>query len=112
MPERLSAEGTNWRAWKDSQLGDFYLAYGPDSAWGWYELTQLEDTSGRFLALSSREGDGIVLYKTGSDAVFDMEMGQFEALEVGELHRKGATFTDFLRWCKQKDEADRQGPPA
>ena len=98
---------------EDSQIGQFYVYHGADSVSGWYELNDLDETADwteyaheelevadHFLALSSAEGDGIVLYDKRTGAVYDVTFGQFEALEAGELPSIGDTFEDFLRWCR------------
>lgn len=98
-----------------SALGEFYVRYGPDSVRGWYELNDLDDIADwtqyaheelgvpdHFLALSSIEGEGIVLYDRRTGAVFDVEFGQFEALESGALAATGDTFEDVLRWRRDR----------
>lgn len=98
-----------------SQLGEFYVSYGPDSVTGGYELNDLDqiadwteyaheelEVSAHFLALSSIEGQGIVLYDRRTGAVYDVEYGQFEALEAGELPATADTFEDFLRGCRDR----------
>lgn len=99
----------------DSELGHLYLHFGPSTVSGWYDLVEVDEISGHteyaqdelgvpagFLALSSAEGQGMVLYEKATGAVFDVQFGEFEQLARGALPPVAPTVVDFLRWCKAR----------
>ncbi len=99
----------------DSELGHLYLHYGPSSVTGWYDLIEIDEVAGcteyaevelgtprGFLALSSAEGQGIVMYEKSTGAVFDVEFEQLDQLVSGELPPIAPTVVEFLRWCKAR----------
>jgi hypothetical protein len=97
-----------------SELGQFWLQFGPFCARGWYSLNEVDEVlapthlareygaPSRFIALTTFEGDGVTLYDRESEAVFDVKRGEFEALERGELAPLARSFGEFLRWCKEQ----------
>jgi hypothetical protein len=98
-----------------SELGHLYLHYGPFPVRGWYELAEAdmiaefteyaEEELGApagFVALSSIEGEGVILYQMATGAVFDVEFGQFEALASGALKPVAPSVVEYLRWCKAR----------
>lgn len=100
-----------------SDVGQFYLRYGSFSVRGWYELHEIESIAEStlwaiihmgipegYLALTGIEGSGIVLYQKDTGFVFDVEFGQFEALQDGGLKPIANSFTGYLLWCKAKSE--------
>lgn len=100
---------------KDSELAHLYLQYGPSAVRGWYELADADDIADcteyareelgvpkGFLALSSAEGEGVVLYEKTTGAVYDVRFGEFEQLASGALKPIAPTVVDYLRWCKSK----------
>ncbi len=101
------------------ELAFLYLNFGPDSVRGCYELNGVDELGDwtayaheelgvpkPFLALTSIEGNGIDLYHRESEAVYDVEFGQFEDLEAGTLKPIATSFSKFLEWCMaQEDEA-------
>ena len=102
----------------DSELGFFYLNYGATSVRGWYELNEIDqiqdstdyvhrelDVPKEYLALTSIEGQGVVLYHRGTQAVQDVAFGQFDDLMAGSLDPVADSFCGFLSWCKAKSEA-------
>jgi len=102
----------------DSEIAHFYRHYGASSFRGWYglnDLDQFEDmidyskeelgVSEDYLPLSSIEGEGVTFYQKCTGAVFDVEFGQFEAFEKGELAPIAKSFVGFLSWAKQEDES-------
>ena len=116
--ELLSAIGVSL----DSELGYFYLHFGPDSISGGYELARLQsipdctsyahdelEVAGRFLALSSIEGEGIILYDTESGAVFDAGLDELDELGVGELEPAAPTFASYLR-VRMEEWKERETP--
>ena len=115
---RTKVSLAKYRISEGSELGEFYLFYGPFSARGWYTLNEVEEIAGptqlawdygaptKYIALTSFEGDGVTLYDRESGAVYDVERGKFEALVQGELAPLARSFGDFLRWCKERVAAD------
>ncbi|HEU4561648.1 MAG TPA: hypothetical protein VFS20_27730 [Longimicrobium sp.] len=102
-----------------SELGYFYLNFHPSTVTGWYELHEVDvirewtafahtelEVPEEFLALTSTEGDGIVLYSRNTGQVFDVQYGQFEALAAGTLQPVGESFSEYLRWCRAQSERD------
>lgn len=98
-----------------SELGEFYLLHGPFTVRGWYALNEIDEVvaatqlaweygaPSKYIALTSFEGDGVTLYDRNAGAVYDVERGQFGALERGELKPIAKSFGDFLRWCKERE---------
>jgi len=100
-----------------SQLAEFYLNYDPCCVRGWYQLNRVESIAAAtafvrefsgvdYLALTGAEGGGMTLYHLPTGQVFDVEFGQFEALQANALPPIANSFVDYLRWCKAKDEED------
>jgi len=102
-----------------SELADLYLRHGAMPVRGWYELNEIDQIDQAtayairelgvplgYLALTGIEGQGIVLYNRLSQAVFDVEFGQFDLLLKGELAPIATTFSGFLRWCRDRDQDD------
>ncbi len=100
-----------------SELGYFYLNFHPGTASGWYELHDADvigewtafahtelGVPEEFLALTSTEGDGIVLYSRNTGQVFDVQYGQFEALAAGTLQPVAESFSGYLRWCRGRTD--------
>jgi hypothetical protein len=101
----------------DSELGDFYLNYGSFCVRGWYELNEIEDIGhwteyardelgvpGKFIALTSIEGQGITLFDRDTGEVHDVEYGQFEELRDGNMKPIATSFDRFLGWCMEKSD--------
>jgi len=102
----------------ESELAQLYLYYGAGAVRGWYELSEIDDIPlctryaheeleipANYIALSGVEGQGIVLYDRITQAVYDVEFGQFEQLADGSLDPIADTVGDFLRWCKARSQA-------
>ena len=51
-----------------------------------------------FVALTSNEGQGIMLLNRETGAVYDVEYGQFELLDNGSLAPIANSVADFLLW--------------
>jgi len=103
----------------DTELGQFYLNYPPECVRGWYELNRVEDirratefarrelaVGPEYLALTGVEGEGITLYHRATGKVFDVQFGQFEALQAESLPPVASSFVEYLRWCRSKDAED------
>jgi len=101
----------------NSQLAEFYLNYDPCCVRGWYELNRVENIAAAtafirefsgpgYLALTGAVGGGMTLYDLPTGQVFDVEFGQFEALQAKALPPVAESFVDYLRWCKAKDAED------
>ena len=102
----------------ESEVGYFYLNYGPSAVRGWYELNEVDqiqdctdyvrgefDVPDEYLALKSMEGQGVVLYHRCSQAVYDVDFGRFDDLISGSLPPITDSFSGFLSWCKSNAEA-------
>lgn len=113
MASELRAAGVP----KGSQLALFYLHYGASTCRGWYELNepdQIADATDYardelglpedFIALSSFEGEGVVLYSLESGAVYDVELGKLDDFLSGSLEPIAPTFEGYLRWCMARAE--------
>jgi hypothetical protein len=100
-----------------SELAHLYLTYGSYPVRGWYELNEPESLQGwteyaqtelgvpaEFIALSSIEGQGMTLFSKKTGGVFDVEYGQFEKLEAGELKPIAGSVVGFLYWCKERSD--------
>ena len=107
----LEIEGT--------ELADLYFRHGAMPVRGWYELIEIDQVEEMttyainelgvpvgYLALTGVVGQDIVLYNRSSQAVFDVEFGQFDLLLKGELAPIATTFSGFLRWCRDRDQDD------
>ena len=95
----------------------FYLENSACTVRGWYQLNEVSQiavstafarrelsVSSDFIALTGIEGSGMTLYHRTTGQVFDVELGQFEALASGELPPIASSFVEYLRWCKAKEE--------
>ena len=100
-----------------SDLGSFYLRFGPFTARGGYELNEVDEikswtsyaqselgVSELFLALTSIEGQGITLYKRTTGEVFDVEFGQFDELAAGQLQPVASSFQEYLRGYMEREK--------
>ena len=100
-----------------SDLAVLYLEYGSFSVRGWYELNEPRDLAEwtdyahqelkvpkRFVALTSIEGQGITLYCRETEAVYDVEYGQFEKLVRDKIEPIANNIVEFLRWCRDRDD--------
>lgn len=56
-----------------------------------------------FIALTSNEGQGILLMDRNSGTVYDVAYGQFDTLENGTLAPLANSFPDFLVWYVDDD---------
>jgi hypothetical protein len=85
---------------------------------GCYELNEIEQIRSattyahlelgvpeNFLALTSIEGQGITLFDKESGAIFDVEFGEFEELTSGKLLPIANSVSEFLLWCKNRENA-------
>lgn len=100
---------------RQSELTHLYVNYGRHAVSGWYELNDVDTLASwtdyavtelevpqDFVALSSIEGQGIVLLNRLSGAVYDVEYGQFEALGSGDLMPVANSIADYVRWCASR----------
>jgi|GEM_PF-415607 len=60
--------------------------------------TEVYDLTGGFVALTSGEGEGFVLYELVSGGVYDVGVEEFVALEAGHLSPRWESFFEYLRW--------------
>ena len=76
-----------------------YELLAPDeiSEWTSYAHDEL-NVPQKFMALTSNEGQGIILLDRDNDTVFDVEYGQFDLLENESLSPLSESFADFLAW--------------
>lgn len=101
----------------NSELAYFYCRYGAATVRGWYELNEVEQVkewtdyaqeelgvSTEYLALTGVQGQGILLFNLLTQAIYDVEFGQFEQLENGKLIPLSATFSGFLEFCKKRSD--------
>ncbi len=101
----------------NSELAYFYCHYGAATVRGWYELNEVEQVkewtdyaqeelgvSTEYLALTGVQGQGILLFNLLTQAIYDVEFGQFEQLENGKLIPLSATFSGFLEFCKKRSD--------
>ena len=101
----------------NSELAYFYCHYGAANVRGWYELNEVEQVkewtdyaqeelgvSTEYLALTGVQGQGILLFNLLTQAIYDVEFGQFEQLENGKLIPLSATFSGFLEFCKKRSD--------
>lgn len=104
---------------RESELAHLYVNYGPYTVTGWYELNEIEQLApwtkyasdelqvpDNYVALTSIEGQGIALYDCRSEAVYDVEYGQFETLAANELEPVADSISAFIRWCAKRGAAD------
>lgn len=97
-----------------------YLNFGAFPVRGWYELNEIDSIAEwteysrvelgvppDYIALTSVEGQGITLYNLKTEAVHDVEFGQFEMLINGNLPPTARSFVEFLQWCMAKDMEHR-----
>ena len=105
---------------QNSEIGYFYLEFGPATVRGWYDLCEVDSireatdfaheelgVPRHFLALSGTEGQGVVLYDSRSGAIYDVEFGQFEDLQSGVKEPIARSFSAYLSWCKAQDRGAR-----
>jgi hypothetical protein len=59
------------------------------------ETYELND---RFIAFTSGEGEGFILYELATGRVFDAAVDEFDSLEEGELEARWPNFFEFVRW--------------
>lgn len=58
-----------------------------------------------FVCISSIEGEGAYLYRIGSEAIYDFDLGQSEPLAAGEITPRWPNFFAFLNWYLVGDSA-------
>jgi hypothetical protein len=96
-----------------SELAYFYSHYDAGAVRGWYELNEIDQlldatdyaheelgVPADYIALTGTEGQGIVLYNRNTQAVYDVEFGQFDQLANGSLGPIANSFQGYLQWCK------------
>ncbi|MEN9866150.1 MAG: hypothetical protein RL748_1740 [Pseudomonadota bacterium] len=52
----------------------------------------------KFLALTSDESEGMYLYNTDDQAVYDFDLGQYQDFLAGKVSARWKTFNEFLIW--------------
>lgn len=95
-----------------SQLHHFYVTFGAATCRGWYDLNEPDEiadatqysreewgVSDAYIALTSFEGEGVVLYALKDGAVYDVELRHLDAFLSGSLAPIAKTFEGYLRWC-------------
>jgi hypothetical protein len=98
---------------RESELAYFYSHFDASAVRGWYELNEIDQVHDAtdyartelkvpadYIALTGIEGQGIVLYNRNTQAVYDLEFGQFDQLADGTLAPIASSFQGFLQWCK------------
>lgn len=100
---------------RNCELADFYLRHGAATCRGWYEINEPDQIADAtqyvqeewavpegFIALTSTEGEGVVLYALETGAVYDVELGRLDDFLGGSLEPVASTFEGYLRWCMGK----------
>ncbi len=103
----LGIEGT--------ELAELYTSYGSWPVRGWWELLEIDEISdwtayakrelgvpSGYLALTSIEGEGVVLYHRETGWVYDVKFGQFEQLQAGILKPLAYSISGYLSWCRDR----------